>query len=157
MLEIPIPGQETLRLEHIVLDYNGTLAVDGEPMPGIVEGLRSLSRHLSVHVVTADTFGKVADRLKEANFIRVSILPAGNQTQAKLNYIKELGADQCVTVGNGRNDQLMIKAAALGIVVILAEGCSAETLRAADVVCTDITSALDLLIHPLRLTATLRS
>jgi soluble P-type ATPase len=62
-----------------------------------------------------------------------------------------------VSIGNGRNDQLMLKASALGIAVILAEGIAAETLLASDVVCTSIIDALDLLRNPLRLTATLRS
>lgn len=156
MLEIVIPGKESLRFEHLVLDYNGTLAVDGEPVPGVLERLEAISSHLMVHVITADTFGKVKDRLGAAGFIKVSVLPVGDQTRAKLNYIGELGIDRCVAVGNGRNDQSMIEAAALGITVILAEGCAAEALRAADVVCTDICNALDLLLNPLRLIATLR-
>jgi soluble P-type ATPase len=60
-------------------------------------------------------------------------------------------------VGNGRNDRLMLEAAALGLAVILGEGASSATLAAADAVCLSIADALDLLIHPLRLTATLRS
>jgi soluble P-type ATPase len=67
-----------------------------------------------------------------------------------------LGADHVVCVGNGRNDRLMLKEAALGIAVILQEGAAAETVAAADVVCTHIVSALELLHNPLRLTATLR-
>ncbi|MEZ4567516.1 MAG: hypothetical protein R2860_11350 [Desulfobacterales bacterium] len=51
----------------------------------------------------------------------------------------------------------MLRASALGIAVILEEGASAQTLQSADVVCTSIVSALSLLIHPLRLIATLRS
>jgi soluble P-type ATPase len=62
-----------------------------------------------------------------------------------------------VAVGNGRNDRLMLQESALGIAVILNEGAAMQTLLCADVVCTDIVAALQLLIHPLRLTATLRS
>jgi soluble P-type ATPase len=51
----------------------------------------------------------------------------------------------------------MLKATALGIAVILEEGASRDTLLAADVVCSRIVSALELLRNPLRLTATLRS
>ena len=56
-----------------------------------------------------------------------------------------------------RNDRLMLKEAALGIAVILKEGASAESVAAADVVCTDIVAALELLQNPLRLIATLRT
>jgi soluble P-type ATPase len=51
----------------------------------------------------------------------------------------------------------MLEASALGIVVLLQEGAAAQSLMAADIVCSEILSALDLLTHPLRLTATLRS
>ena len=65
--------------------------------------------------------------------------------------------EKTVSIGNGRNDQRMLKASRLGIAVILGEGASMEALMNADIVCTSIVSALELLAHPLRLTATLRS
>jgi soluble P-type ATPase len=79
------------------------------------------------------------------------------QEISKLTYVNGIGAQHSACIGNGRNDRLMLKEAALGIAVILEEGCALETLVAADVVCTGIVSALDLLQKPLRLTATLRS
>ncbi len=35
MLEIDIPGKSTLKLSHLVLDYNGTVACDGHLLPGV--------------------------------------------------------------------------------------------------------------------------
>ena len=35
MIDISIPGFGPLRLECLVLDYNGTLACDGELLPGV--------------------------------------------------------------------------------------------------------------------------
>jgi len=87
----------------------------------------------------------------------LSILEKDNQDVGKLDYVKGLGCDNTVCIGNGRNDRLMLKEAVLGIAVVLKEGVAAETLVSADVVCTSIVSALELLMHPLRLTATLRS
>ena len=49
------------------------------------------------------------------------------------------------------------KDTALGVVVVQAEGSAADAVLSADIVVTDILNALDLLRHPLRLTATLRS
>lgn len=156
MIEAAIPGNRTLRLEHLVLDYNGTLAVDGEPMPGVTDGLKNLAQSLEVHVLTADTFGKVQSRL-EGLPCKLSVLPVENQDTGKLDYVKALGTERTVCMGNGRNDRLMLKEAALGVAVILAEGVAVETLNSADVVCTSILSALELLTNPLRLAATLRS
>ncbi len=88
---------------------------------------------------------------------RLVVLAGAAQDRAKAAYVRRLGAGSVVCVGNGRNDRRMLRAAVLGIGVILAEGASSETLRAADVVVADIRDALDLLVRPLRLVASLRS
>lgn len=156
MLEIAIPGGNALELKHLVLDYNGTIACDGALIDGVAERLADLSRELEVHVLTADTFGSVQQQLAGIS-CRLSIIAKDNQDQAKKNYVQELGLANCVCVGNGRNDRLMLQEAALGIVVIQAEGAAVAAVTAADVVTTSVLDALDLLLHPLRLAATLRS
>ncbi|MBN2282257.1 MAG: ATPase P [Deltaproteobacteria bacterium] len=156
MIEIDIPGYGTLRLEHLVLDYNGTLSRDGKLLPGVVDRIRTLSRHLAIHVLTADTFGSVK---KELSMLpcRLYIIPREEQAEAKASYTAELGIDRTVCVGNGRNDRLMLKRAALGIAVLQDEGTAAESLMAADLSTPGILEALDLLLFPRRLIATLRS
>ena len=156
MIEINIPGHRKLILKHIVLDYNGTIAHDGSIITGVKENLAALVDKLQIHVLTADTFGK-AGRGLEGVKCELFILAPGDQDVGKLEYVKALGAEYTVCIGNGRNDRFMLKEAALGIAVILGEGAAMETLLAADIVCTDIASALELLNHPLRLIATLRS
>ena len=156
MKTIDIPGFGRLSPAHVVMDYNGTLAVDGKMSPGVGDRLRELSRELSLHVITADTFGVVRDAL-EGIACTLQILPAEKQDLAKRDYVRSLGVDQTVSIGNGRNDRLMLRESVLGIGVILGEGAFGGTLACADIVCTSILDALDLLRHPLRLTATLRS
>ena len=156
MLSIAVPGDRDLQLEHLVLDYNGTLACDGELIEGVEDLLRALAEDLQVHVVTADTFGKAESRLKGLP-CQLVVLPPEKQDFGKLAYVRRLGPQTTVCIGNGRNDRLMLKQAVLGIAVVAEEGAATETLRAADVVCRDVLSALGLLTHPLRLTATLRS
>lgn len=155
MIEISIPGDRQLLFEHLVLDYNGTLALDGHLLQGVKETLKMLAASLQIHILTADTFGNVTAQLSGIP-VELSIIPIDNQDQGKLEYIQKLGADATVSIGNGRNDRLMLKASILGIAVIQTEGACVDTLLAADVVCPDILSALDLLIHPQRLAATLR-
>ena len=156
MIEITISGYGELRLVHLVLDYNGTLAVDGRLLNCVADRLKVLSAQLDIHVITADTFSRAAVSL-DGLPCRLTILPAGEQAAAKQAFVRQLGAEQCVCVGNGRNDHLMLQAAALGIAVLQNEGAAAVTLMAADVISPNIQSALDLLTHPLRLVATLRS
>ena len=155
MLTVVIPGYTTLRLEHLVLDFNGTMACDGVLMEGVPSLLDALSKHLRIHVLTGDTFACAAEALAGLP-CTVTILESSGQAQAKLDFIQRLGASLTVCIGNGRNDRLMLGAAALGIGVVQAEGASVEALNAAKVVALGIQDALRLLLNPLRLAATLR-
>lgn len=150
-----IPGSRELHLEFLVLDFNGTLAADGKLLKGVTEILNELSSKLNVHVITADTFGKAKQQLKNIK-CKTVIISKDEQQSQKLDYIAQLGAESVVAIGNGRNDALMLKHAALGIGLIQKEGACSETLMNADVVCTNIIDALELLTNPLRLKATLR-
>lgn len=156
MLQIDVPGFKTLQLQHLVLDYNGTLACDGEPVSGVRDLLQELSGDLEIHIITADTFGRVASVFAHEPCV-VKVLPRENQSREKLNYIRELNAQSCVCMGNGRNDSLMLQEAGLGIAVSLQEGLSRESALSADILINGIIPALQLLQNPLRIKATLRS
>jgi soluble P-type ATPase len=156
MLRLNIPGSEPLELEHLVLDYNGTLALDGDLLDGVEWRLQALSDSLTLHLITADTFDTVVDALPSLP-CRVSLVPPTEQHIAKRDYVRDLGPTQVVAIGNGRNDALMLEEAAVAIAVMQGEGAAREAVLAADVIVTDIIVALDLLANPLRLTATLRT
>lgn len=156
MIDIDIPDFGRLQLQHAVFDYNGTLALDGQLLPGVAQDLQALATHLSVHVITADTFGVAAAQLQGMP-VALVLTPPSDQAQAKLDFVRQLGAQATVAVGNGRNDSRMLQAAALGIALVQAEGGAAVTLAAADVVCTSLRDAVALLLNPKRLVATLRS
>lgn len=155
MFKIDIPGMPGMEIENLVLDYNGTIAVDGEPVPGVAELINSIARIIRVHVITADSFGGAARHLKDVD-CKVKIIPEGDQDKAKLDYIENLGASGTAAIGNGRNDCLMLEKAALGICIIMAEGACAATLMKADIVCSSIIDALSLFEKPVRMKATLR-
>jgi len=156
MLKIDIPGHKTFVLSFLVLDYNGTIACDGRLLPGVRDRLEALSKNVSIHILTADTFGSVQSEMAGIP-CEVAVIAKENQTQAKADYVRRVGTQRTVSVGNGRNDALMLKEAVLGIAVVQEEGGAVETLLGADIVTHSILDALDLLLHPLRLTATLRS
>ena len=64
MITIDIPGSQKLELEHLVLDYNGTIACDGFLILGVKDILINLSRSLTIYVLTADTFGGAQKELQ---------------------------------------------------------------------------------------------
>jgi soluble P-type ATPase len=156
VIEFFVPGYRSLSIFHLVMDYNGTLARDGILLEGVRSRMDTLAGQLQLHVVTADTFGLATDQLAGIS-CQLVILPGEEQAGAKLAYIQKLGVEQVAAIGNGRNDRLMLEAAALGIGLIQAEGAAFETLSAADVVMPDIQAALDGFLFPKRLIATLRS
>lgn len=156
MIDLKIPGFGTFALEHLVLDYNGTLALDGNLLPGVREVLGLLAQELEIHVVTADTFGIAADQLAGLP-LNLTILPQAEQAEAKLGHVRRLGAKSVVAIGNGRNDRKMLEAAAIGIFTFQKEGGSLRSLSRADVITPNVLDALELLRYPNRLVATLRS
>jgi len=155
VFEIDIPGFGFVRLEHLVSDFTGTLSVDGKLLSGVKERLNKISEFLKVHILTADTFGKARAELKGIN-CEIHILEGKDHDIQKEEYVKKLGAGSVVAFGNGNNDRKMLNAAKIGIAVCLNEGCSKDAIASADVFVISIIDALDLLLHPKRLKATLR-
>jgi len=151
-LRITVPGGRDLALNDLVLDFNGTLALDGQLLPGVGERLRELAKVLRVHVLTADTHGTATQALAGLP-LKLHLIQRGTDKRA---FAEELGAAGVVAVGNGRNDVAMLEVAALGVAVTGPEGAAGDALAAADIVVPDIRAALELLLHPLRVTATLR-
>lgn len=156
MIRIEISGMSPLEIEHVVLDYNGTIAINGELIEGVAERLAALSALVDVDVLTADTYGSVYEQCRDLN-LSVHVIGKTHQDREKLNFIESLKSEYCVAIGNGRNDVLMLESAGLGIGVIQGEGMSTKTLIFSDVVFTSINDALDALLYPNRLIATLRN
>jgi soluble P-type ATPase len=156
MILIQVPGFADLCLEHLVIDFNGTLAEDGVLLSGVRPLLAILAEELQIHVITADTFGRAAAELAGIR-LRLTIIPSVGQAEAKLQYVQAINANRVVAIGNGRNDHLMLAAVALGIAVVQQEGVAAAALSAADIIVTSIITALELLRSRQRLIATLRS
>jgi P-type E1-E2 ATPase len=155
MIELNIPGRNSLQLEHLVCDVNGTLALDGQLLEGLAGLLAHLRDRLTLHLLTADTHGHQEIIDHQLNLHAVRIQP-GDEAAQKALYIRELGAEQVVAIGQGANDADMLKAAGLGICVLSIEGTALETLLSADLVVSNIFDALHLLENPLRIVATLR-
>ena len=155
MIEINIPGRERLQLEHVVFDVNGTLAVDGHLLEGVTRALIILRDRLTIHLLTADTHGRQAIIDQQLGLRSIRLQP-GNEAEQKAAYVRNLGADHVVAVGQGANDAGMLKEAALGICVLSKEATAVETLLAADLVTPDIFAVLELLDKPLRIVASLR-
>lgn len=155
MLQFEIPGREPLLLAHLVLDYNGTIALDGKLLPQAAKRITHLKEFLTIHILTADTHGTVQVECAHLG-VTVHTFPSAGAGQHKAQIVEGLPGGVCC-VGNGFNDIPMFGQATLSVAVIGHEGVCGALLAQADVVVTSIDDALDLLLRKGRLTATLRS
>jgi len=155
LIEIDVPGKGVYRFEHLVLDLNGTISLDGAVIEGVPERLELLRRLVDIVIVTADTRGK-AQELGEDLRVKIHILHPGDEQEQKFRLVRQLGSEVTVSMGNGSNDVSMLKESGLGICILGPEGASSETMANCDLVISDINAALDLWLKPGRLIATLR-
>jgi len=155
MLEINIPGHGKLELNHLVCDVNGTLATDGILLEGIRKKINSLRDRFEIHLLTANTHGKQR-HIDEILNLKAVIISPGNEADQKAEYVRSLGAESVVAIGQGANDAGMLKEAKLGICIISPEGTAVETLLEADLIVPDIFRGLEILEKPMRIIADLR-
>jgi soluble P-type ATPase len=155
MIEIRIPGWGNMEIENIVLDLNGTIATDGRIPPEVKEKMGSLADRAKIYILTADTQGTATEEVRD---MRVALIRISEEKskEAKFESLKNLNPENTVVIGNGNNDQLILKEAVLGIIVLGDEGMSISAMKNADVVVKDVSNALDLFLKPKRLIATLR-
>lgn len=156
MIKINTPGFADLEIKEVVFDYNGTLAIDGVLITGVASMLNELSQNLRIHVVTGDSLGTAKTELQGVT-CELTVVSPLDQGLAKQNYLQKLNPLETVAIGNGCNDQYIMKDAAVGILVLGTEGLAVAAFKHADVVTSNIFDAINLLQYPSRLISTLRS
>lgn len=155
-MKIDIPGYKAIDIENLVLDLNGTMAVDGRLRAGVVEKFGELNRRgFRIYVVTAGTHGGV-DELEDNTGMKILLIKRGNEAEQKRDLIEKIGNGVTAAIGNGANDYLMLERAALSVAVLEEEGVYSKNLLVADMIVRSSESALDLFLNPKRIIATLR-
>ncbi|UCF60568.1 MAG: hypothetical protein JSV37_12500, partial [Anaerolineaceae bacterium] len=127
MIELNVPGRGVIQLEHLVSDVNGTLALDGQLIDGIANALVRLGDRLELHMLTADTRGRQSFIDQQLGLEAVRISP-GDEAEAKAAYVRELGAERVVALGQGTNDAAMLQEAEVGICVLSQESSAVDAL-----------------------------
>jgi P-type E1-E2 ATPase len=155
MIELNVPGRGVIQLEYLVSDVNGTIALDGQLIDGVAKALVRLGDRLELHLLTADTRGRQSIIDQQLGLEAVRISP-GDEAEAKAAYVRELGAERVIALGQGTNDAGMLQEAEVGICVLSQESTAVDALTSADLVAPDIHAALELLENPMRLVASLR-
>jgi len=121
--------------------------------------LIALAKLVDIHILTADTFGTAGRELAKLP-IAIHLLGPRRQDEQKARYVKRWALAHAAALGNGNNDRLLLgavrKAGGLAIGVDNGEGCAVATLQNANLFVVGAAKALDLLLEPARLKATLR-
>ncbi|MCK9445196.1 MAG: HAD family hydrolase [Tissierellaceae bacterium] len=156
MIKYTIPGREDIEIDNVVLDYNGTIAVDGKLLDGVGQLLSRLKGQVNLYVLTADTYGTVEEECKTIG-AEVLKFPKENAGKSKQDIVRKLGGDRTITVGNGFNDIEMFQESILSIGVIEGEGASGKLLLHADIVARSIIEALEIILSKDKVKATLRN
>ncbi len=151
-IKIDIPQRGIIELQHAVFDANGTLAVDGTAIAGTSQRLKTLSEHLSIHLISSDTHGNLTTLERMLGF-PIRAIQRGDE---KMRYVQNLGPANVIAFGNGVNDVSMLRLATIGVAVVTAEGVATKTMQGADIISYGPINAIDLLLKPNRLIATLR-
>jgi len=154
-MTIEIPGFGLLEIDIVVMDFNGTIAIDGVMKDTIRHRIISLAEVYRIFVITSDTQGTAAREL-EGLPLTLKIFNNESAGECKRQIVEELG-DNCACIGNGRNDMEMFRSAALSIAVLETEGLYAPILSTADILVKSSEDALDLLLDAKRLISGLRA
>lgn len=150
-MTLDIPGRASLTWETVVLDFNGTLATDGKVGLAVEPLLHEIALRYSTILATADTFG-TATYFAHRLGIRLEVVRNGRDKRALVASL----SGGVVAIGNGANDLEMFRAADLAIGIIGPEGAAMASMMTADILVSSAEQALELLLHPDRLVATLR-
>ena len=156
MIIYEIPGRESIEIENVVFDYNGTIAVDGKLIDGVGDLFLELEKYANIYILTADTYGSVVEQCKAIPG-KVLTFPKENAGESKKDIVKKLGKKKTMVVGNGFNDIPMFEEGILSIAVIEGEGTSGKLLSQADIVARNVLEAIDIILSKNKVKATLRN
>jgi len=158
-ITIDIPGFGKVQIDAILSDYTGTLSFSGKLVTGVRDRLLRLAELVDIHIVTADSFGTAEEELNGLPLV-CRRLKGEKEDVQKAHYAVGLNPRYVASFGNGNNDRLQMKvvkdAGGLAIAVENGEGCALEATLNANIFVHGATNALDLLLDPTRLRATLR-
>lgn len=155
MIAIVRPGLDPLEIDSLLIDFEGTLAMDGRVHPKVKDKLNLLAKRVQISILIGEETEKVKEALKR---VKAEIVPVaeGQASQEKLRWLHRLGPNRTAAIGNGFDDGELLEKAALGLAVLSREGTAASTWIKADLLFPTLLDALDFLLKPLRQKATLK-
>lgn len=152
MLYNPV-GVGEIEINTVILDLNGTLAVNGSLVAGVGERITTLKKlGFTLYLITGDQRGTAAQQAAE---LGITLMFAKN-TAEKAECSRQLPFENTVAIGNARIDIGTFNNAKIRIATLQKEGIHASIIEHVDLIVPSIIDALDLLINPDAFNATMR-
>jgi len=152
-MKIQIPKGETIEINTIVLDLNGTLAVKGIVSDKTKELILKLKElNYRIVLISGDIRGNakiISDELGIELFLGVT-------SQEKAEQMLQFDKETTAAIGNARIDIGTFENSKISIATMQSEGIHTEILRYVDVIVPTIEDALSLFIDIKSLAGTLR-
>ena len=149
-----IPQGETIEINTIVLDLNGTLTVKGILSKETAELIQQLQEQgLRLVLISGDIRGTakdIADKLGMELYL-------GKTSDEKAEQMQQFTKETTAAIGNARIDIGTFKNAKIAIATLQAEGIHTGILPFVDILVPTINDALRLFLDKKSLEGTLRS
>ena len=152
-----IPNYKRLEIENILLDINGTIQFSGKISEELKQKIIELKQKFQIILISADTRGNLKEIASELGLNYEKLTKKRSEREQKEKIVEKYNKENTIAIGNGNNDELMLKKAALGIAIIGSEGASIKAITSADIIVTNPIDAIDLILDEKKLIATLRS
>ncbi len=156
-IDVKVPWGEKYKINHVVFDLNGTLADHGKIADTTMELLKKLAKETEVYILTADTHETAEELKKEIkDFAQLVVLQSNDHALEKAQFVHALGYRETITLGNGGNDYKMVQESVLSFGVIGGEGFYAPLIQKVDILVDSVDHAIEMLINPMKIVATIR-
>jgi len=149
-----IPKGETLEINTIVLDLNGTLTVKGILENSTIELIKQLQNNsFRLVLISGDIRGNaktIADKLGMDLYL-------GSTSDEKAAQMQQFDKNKTAAIGNARIDIGTFENAVLSIATLQSEGIHTAIINHVDIIVPSIDDALRLFIDKKSLEGTLRA
>jgi P-type E1-E2 ATPase len=149
-----IPKGETIEINTIVLDLNGTLTVNGKLESSTEKLVKQLqNKGFRLVLISGDIRGNaktIADNLGMDLYL-------GSTSDEKAAQMQQFDKNKTAAIGNARIDIGTFENAKISIATLQSEGIHTAIIKHADIIVPNIDNALQLFLDKKSLEGTLRA
>jgi soluble P-type ATPase len=150
---IEIPNSNSIEINTIILDLNGTLSINGIISAETKSLIKQLKKfNYKIVLISGDIRGNAQNIATE---LEIDLL-LGKTSEEKAVQMQNFDKNTTASIGNARIDIGTFKNSKLSIATLQAEGIHTQILKYVDIIVPSIENALQLFLNTKSLSGTLR-